>query len=375
MGVKHCILYLLSFISTIALAQERPDKTPTKFDTLSKKDIVETRREIYHYENGKTSVQLIIDSIVRIGNGFAVSNWSAPYNSKYGTALVCNRKNIYDEKGNLVSENSVDSNGIESIKTKYFYNYFDKIVKKIGLNSKKELYDIEEYEYDSLHNLITVKYNRPNDSFSLSLKYSYDSNGNVVQLIHIRNTSDPDYIGTHQYSFDKNNRLISEKEYRNSLLEREETKEYHVTPTDSTVTSNTANYISGGYIPSDTITSKSRLVEVYTKDGKLKQKAFYNKRGMSYQILFKYDSNMKMIEKVESGKERVYTGCKNEDGASVTKYIYDSKGRILKQGCDIDSHFTGTSYEYNDKGRLAETIIYKNGTMTMKNVYTYTYAK
>jgi hypothetical protein len=374
MNAKLFILFIL-FTSTPAFVQVRPDKTPTKFDSLYKKDILETRREIYRYENGKTSIQLIIDSTIRRANGFAVSNWATPYNPKYGTALLCNRKNIYDEKGNLVSENSVDSNGVESIRTKYFYNDFDKIIKQIGLNSKNELYDTREYEYDSSLNLITEKINRPDDSFSYHIKYSYDNKGKVIQMEHVQNVNNPDFIYIYQYSYDKNNRLISDKQYRNSLLEKVETKEYLITPTDSAVTTNTAYYISNGPIPSDTITSKTRLVQVYTKEGKLKQKTLYKKEGMSYQILIKYDSNMKMIEKLESGKERVYTGCSNGDDVSVTKYIYDSNGRILKEGCGSDGYFTGSSHNYNTDGRKAETIVFRNGTMTMKTVYTYTYAK
>jgi hypothetical protein len=376
MNAKLFILFILSVISTPAFAQGRLDKTPTKFDSLYRREVLEARREIFKYGGGKISSQLIIDSTVKKKNMFEVSNWSTPYDSICGTKLICNRKAIYDENGNLISKSEMDREGIERLIAKYYYNNSGKIIRKTEFTDKNELYSSCEYVYDNLFNLISEKYYRPDDSFSYHTKYFYDNKGNPIQIKHIQNVDNPDYIRTSQYSYDEQNRVVAQKKVLDSSLVEEETKEYHISSRDSSISTISVSYVNGPYSDfSDTITSKTRLVEVYTKSGKLIKKTMYNGDSLFSQTLIKYDPSEKVIERLELSKRPNNYQCVNDTGWSVVKYIYDDTGRLIKNGCDMNSYFSGTTYKYNKEGKMVEKLVFRDGIVTSKHVHTYTYAK
>ena len=115
----------------------------------------------------------------------------------------------------------------------------------------------------------------------------------------------------------------------------------------------------------------SEIKYFYNRDGSLANEIMYwsFSESIAYAAAYTYDDDGNMIEKDYGDLKRIYTydrkgklvkafsttGEPNAEERVVTKYFYDSKGRLIKKVCDPLSKYNYSEYFYDSKGRLVKT--------------------
>lgn len=232
----------------------------------------------------------------------------------------------YDDLGRITKETSIDGTttiidysipGQKTVtnpmgyKMRYYYDDFERLVKVEELDTADEVYATTTYSYDTLGNLVqlvdthgnttTIEYNELSQKISMTdpdtgtWSYEYDSNGNLQ-------TQTDSKGQTITYYYDELNQLIR--------------KTY---PADSGMTD-----------------------VVYTYDNGLRT----SMNDASGTITYQYDAQERLIE-----EKRTFDGIDY-----VTKYSYDSEDRLVSITYPTNEVVTQT---YNDQG-FADTL---NGTI------------
>lgn len=106
---------------------------------------------------------------------------------------------IYDEKGNLIEESYVDSEG-GSYTNEYIYDTNGNIIKIVYASPVEET--ITEYTYDDRGNVIKEVFTDSNGA-TCSREYTYDMEGNVTQEIYEDFTDLSPVLGVWSYIYDE----------------------------------------------------------------------------------------------------------------------------------------------------------------------------
>lgn len=115
----------------------------------------------------------------------------------------------YDDKGNVVSEKQIDSNGNISKSISSIFKYSgDKLIYSKKEDSEYGI-DVKEYEYDSIGDIIKKKVNY-NNRFIRTVMYSYNDKGLLDKVYETDNNGK--FIGQTLYNYDSLNNVISENQ-------------------------------------------------------------------------------------------------------------------------------------------------------------------
>ncbi len=174
-----------------------------------------------------------------------------------------------------------------------------------------------------------------------SLKYEYDSSGNIS---HIENTTNNKNI---YYTYDKLNRLI-----REDNEERDYSWYYNYDNSGNILSKEILSYTTGDYMHA----MAAKIVYSYT-DGKLTQ---YGKNGMSYDKLGNPTMYHGYLAKWEKGNQLVsyynsdyaYDGFGRRIKKNNTVYLYDSCNRLIKSSDGMEYFYDHTGvmgFKYNKK--------------------------
>ena len=203
MKTKIYLLALLAF--PCCCNAENKDNDRTKNDLNGK---IKSVKESY-YRAGKAEKDFKLRSINestfnKEGNKTAYIQYTSDGDT------ISKQLYTYDDKNNLIEDNSYGSYGELSTKTSYTYdskgNQVEEILFEDGYSPSKEL-----YKYDDSGNMIEKKQYNPEGICWNKIRYKYDETGNMVE--ENRLAPDDEHIEKKLYKYDDNGNVIEVKSF------------------------------------------------------------------------------------------------------------------------------------------------------------------
>ena len=283
---------------------------------------------------------------------------------KDGDTIVCEYNYTYDVKGQVLTE-SVSYGSEEAHVTAYNYDKEGRVV-NVDHPSGSALGAVS-YEYDDWGNLLTIKddgatvrehtydgfgrvtaikdYAKAgSDSYTLK-SYGYDQLGRTISMVYTKDGNKDDVLESYEYSYDKNNNIVSETRISNL-------------PEEGSKINETRTYVYDSY---GRLTS-STIIDHTTEDAE---------KVTSYE----YDAVGNLIKQTEDGVVTTYeyNGLnqleKAETDTEEVLYSYDARGNQALE----NNTTTGESVEttYNVAGEMVQ-LVKKTGediALTQTNIY------
>lgn len=211
-------------------------------------------------------------------------------------------------------------------------------------------------------------------SVNFTINHQYDENGNLL-----KSEKSVEYEGQNivmektENQYDENGNLLKSENYSASDIDQFELTsftecEYQNNVLIEKTTSNlfgvsTTRYDEHGNVTYDKRIYREEVVSEVTseytfdKNGDIQSVVTTNQDGERNSGTYVYDKKGNLTEiNYESGNRETYT--------------YDAKGNVIEVN-NGDNYMT--TYTYDEEGNILEQLIYENGTLSMKYVYTYYY--
>lgn len=308
--MKFNILFLIAVLISAQACSGQKSTTSNQeksiSNTLKKRSTspsIKTKREFQISAKGATPFILAETNYDKNGNVLSVKSFDF-----YGSGEVDGSiKNEYSSEGNLVSRTEV-SNGQST-----FYNY----------------------KYNSKNQKIEESWKRKNGQGQIT-KYTYDENGNELELKYFTLDGKHDFSRVYEYEYDSKGNIISEKKWEKYTDGYADLLQYYITRVyENDQLKNITHLTDEG---------KPRRMEEYKYDENgLKIAVFDASANGTSKEVFVYNEygeviESKIIRMMKDGSEEVDVHSKStyDEYGNSTGYIY-LKG-------SVDSY--GTKYEY-----------------------------
>lgn len=258
----------------------------------------------------------------------------------------------YDKNGNVVLELKFNSDQKLEDKFEKKYNDAGILIEEKHYISYKDLAEHKTFEVDK-DGKVHKAYNHYNDGSKDTINYTYDKNGNLIEMITIDSYDEVE--AKDMFEYDGKN-LIKKETYEYDELTSKDTYEYD--PDGNVVEES-----------SWTEEENNRRSNVYNKNGKIEKVLFYNKKDeLVAKTIYSYDDKDRIVGVTE---ETPY-------GNSSTVITYDEKGNAIEQIEKNDQGEINNSAirKFNENNDILETDVFidmKGRTVNQQYILKYEY--
>ncbi|WP_299316035.1 hypothetical protein [uncultured Aquimarina sp.] len=242
---------------------------------------------IYSYSSTKTPVILKESTFKSIIQASYSAKRSGELTREQAFNQSLDRKNFYNEKGELIEYWKYEIDGSIYQKVNLEKNQQGKLIKSTSYDKEGNLKSSTKTEFDSNGNIVKYKIYNTNNELSSTQDNEYDSNGNILSVLRTSVTSNRAFKTTSKYNL--KNQLIEETDFKpDGSIKDVRTFKYddNGNEIESDLTKANGNY--------------TKFISEYDKNNNIISQYWYNKDGSQKHwtsFSYEYDENNNWITK------------------------------------------------------------------------------